>query len=178
MDNLSFWGIFLMFTGIFLLARVILNFNLPLFKILAGMFFVLLGLKIMFGSFSLWPVVAGENEVFFKSVEIDASCELLNNYQLVFAQSVFDLTEMEIPGEITGLTITSVFSGSTVYLPAGFPVKINSEGVFARVQMPGWNLPLFGKGTYRSDDYDPDMPHLDVQVNVVFGNVVFMRKID
>jgi predicted membrane protein len=176
MDNLYFWGIFLVITGVALMARVILKIQFPVAKILAAVFFILLGLKVLSGSLSVWPLGSAENEIFFKTVEIELSGELPPGYQIVFSRTRFDLEKMEMP-EKTGLSINSIFSGSTVYLPSDLPVNIRFQTVFATIRMPGRILPVFGRGYYSSTDFNPDLPHLDISVNVVFGNVTFMRKV-
>ncbi len=176
MDNLYFWGIFLMITGVALMARMIFKFPIPVARILAAAFFLLLGSKIITGSSSVWPLSSAENEIFFKTVEIGASGELAPGYQIVFSRTRFDLEKMEMP-ESAGLSINSIFSGSTVYLPSDLPVNIRVKGIFAKTRMPGYVLPVFGKGHYSSADFNPDLPYLDISVNVVFGNITFMRKI-
>ncbi|MFP4367039.1 MAG: LiaF domain-containing protein [Bacteroidales bacterium] len=175
-DNLSFWGIFLIIAGLALLIRVIFNFDFPVVKIMTGLFFILLGWKIIFGSFFTWPLHAGENEIFFRSLEVDSSIELHRDYQIVFSQATFDFSDMEPPEKITELVINNIFSGTTIYLPADMPVIIKVDAVFAGVKMPGRNSPIFGKGSYRSDNFQPGMPHLNIEADAVFGSITFMHR--
>ena len=174
-NNFSFWGIFLTFIVVSLLIRVILNINFSLPKVLAGLFFVLLGIKIIFGGGTLWPFKTTDNVILFTSDTICVKNEFENIYQLAFSNAVFNL----YPGsgnvnEKTKLRINSVFSGCTVYLPVEFPLIVKVEGVFAGVKLPQRNLPLFGKGSYSTAGLDPEKPHLDITVNVVFGSVTMM----
>lgn len=176
MDNLSFWGLFLIITGIALLARVLFNFDFPLFRVLAGVFLILLGVKIMLGNSQVWPFKTAENEIFFRSAEIGSDGELQDDYQVVFSHASFDLSGIKAAGKTKRLKISTVFSSTTVYLPAGVPLHINVDAVFAGVKMPGRFTPVFGRGTYTSDGFDPGIPHLNIEVSVVFGNVVLMYE--
>ena len=175
-DNLSFWGIILILTGVALLVRVIFNIDFPVLRVLAGLFFILLGIKIILGSSMIWPIKTADNEFFFRSGTIDVSDVPADEYQLVFSRTTFDLREIKRPDQKKDLKINSVFSGCTVYLPVDLPVNIRVDAVFAGVKMPARNTPLFGRGRYSSDDYDPDGPGLDIRVNVVFGSVVLMYR--
>jgi hypothetical protein len=172
-DNFAFWGIFLIMIGFVLLIRVIFNIEFPVLKILTGLFVVLLGLKIMFGNFNLWPLKTGDNEFIFTSAKIESS-ELQRSYQLVFSEGTFSLGDLRITGEKRKLKINSVFSGSTVYLPPDAPVNINVDAVFASVKMPGVNSPVIGRGNYSTEGFDPDLPHLDIVINIVFGSIVLV----
>ncbi|MGF1583988.1 MAG: hypothetical protein ACFCUM_01605 [Bacteroidales bacterium] len=172
-DNFAFWGIFLIIIGFTLLIRVIFNIDFPVMKILAGLFFILLGLKIMFGNFMLWPLESEDNEFIFASAKIESN-ELHPSYQLIFSESRFSLGDLQLSGEKRKLNINSIFSGCTVYLPPDVPVNINVDAVFASVKMPGRNSPVIGKGYYSSEGFDPDLPHLDIVINIVFGSVVLV----
>lgn len=176
MDNIAFWGIFLILAGLALLVKVIFNIEFPLFRVLAGIFLILLGLKIIFGEFILWPFKSGDNEIFFSTEKIYASDAMLEEYHIIFSHTTFDLGEMRYPDMKTDLRFNNIFSGNKVYLPPGIPVKIKVDAVFAGVKMPGRNTPVFGRGTYNSEGFDPDLPHLNITANVVFGNILFMYK--
>jgi predicted membrane protein len=173
MDNFAFWGIFLIIIGFTLLIRVIFNIEFPVFKVLAGLFFVLLGIKIIFGNFNLWPLKTGDNEFIFTSARIESN-ELHRSYHLIFSEGTFSLGNLRLGGKKRELNINSVFSGSTVHLPPDVPVNINVEAVFASVKMPGRNSPVIGRGNYSSEGFDPGLPHLDITVSIVFGSIVLI----
>jgi hypothetical protein len=175
MDNLFFWGILMVFSGAALLARMLVS-GFPAVKVIAGGFLILLGVKIITGGFSIWPLSSGKNEIFFSSFELEVPADLFDDYQMAFSRASFDLAEMEMPEGKTGLSINSVFSSGIVYLPSGVPVDIKVDAVFATVKMPRRNSPHFGRGTYKSADFDPGMPHISIDVNVVFGSIIFMQK--
>ncbi len=158
-----------------MLARILFNLDFSMAKILSGIFFILLGIKVLTSNSFIWPISTSPDEIFFRSVEIDASGELPDKYQLVFSRPVIDLTEMQIE-EMQKLSLNNVFSGTTVFLPSDMLVKIEVDAVFAGVKLPGINLPFFGSGEYMSEDFDPRAPYLYIRVNAVFGNVVFLQK--
>jgi hypothetical protein len=176
MDNFYFTGIFLIIACIALVVRMMFKGDFPLMKILAGVFFILAGVKIFSGNFSTGPENTGNNEVLIGSYDSGNSGKLPGDHQVVFSRTDFDLADMEFPEEKTDFSLNIVFSGSTVYLPPGIPVNIRVEAVFAGVKMPGRNSPLIGRGTYRSENFDPELPHLNIRVNALFGNIVFMHK--
>ncbi len=176
MDNISFWGIFLILLGMALLVRVLLNIDLPVLRILGGLLLILLGVRIIVGGFDIWPFKTSDNEIFFRSEIIDDSIELADEYNLVFSQTTFELGKLDLKEKRKELKINNIFSGCIVYLPENVPVNIIVEAVFAGVKMPTRNTPVFGRGAFRSDEFDPHQPHIDIRVNVVFGSVTLMYE--
>ena len=176
MGILYFLGIFILVSCLLLLIRAVSGIGFPVLKIIALTFFIVLALMVIQVKYSPWPGSSGNNEIFFRSLDVDPSGKLPDAYQLFFSRITFDLDGMEQPGQITDLTINNFFSGNTVYLPSDIPVSIQVDAVFAGVKMPGRNSPMFGRGTYRSEDFDPGKPHMNINASVVFGNIVFMRK--
>lgn len=174
MDNISFWGLFLTLSGITLFIRVVFNLEFPLLRILAGLFFILLGVKIILGPASIWPFKRADNEIIFTRQRIGITGDLPEGFKLAFASATFDLNEMKYPEKTTDMKIDNIFSGCTVYLSRDVPVRLTVDAVFAGVKMPGRNTPVFGRGSYESDDLDPGKPHINIMVNAVFGNVTFM----
>jgi hypothetical protein len=176
-DNFAFWGIFLILSGIALLIRVLFNLEIPVLKVVAGLFFILTGLSIIFGkNNAIWPFKSGENEIIFKTEKINAASGLLPRYNVLFSRTDFDLENIALGEAGRKLTINTVFSGSTLYISSEIPVTINVDAVFAGVKMPGRYSPVFGRGTYTSENFNPGIPHLSIEVNIVFGNVVFIER--
>ena len=177
-DNLSFWGIFLLAGGAVLLLRGVFNFDIPVLKVLAGSFLILLGLRVVFGNYRIWPINAGDNEIFFKSSAIDAGKDLDSNYQLLFSNTSFDLTGLRPSGSGRNIRIVGVFSGSTLLIDPDLPLNIRVDAVFAGVKFPGRNTPVFGRGVYQSANFSREGPYLDITASIVFGNIVVMYKDD
>ena len=44
-----FWGAFLLLLGVALIIKVVFNVDFPVFKVLVGIFLVLIGFKVLFG---------------------------------------------------------------------------------------------------------------------------------
>jgi hypothetical protein len=166
----------LILIGFALLAKVILNIDFPVLKVIIGLFLVLAGIKIMFGDFRLWPLKRAGNEILFRSGKIIPGRDIKPEYQLVFSQATFDLSRLEPAEAMMELSLNSVFSNSTVHLPSGQPVAIRVDAVFASVKMPGRNTPVLGRGHYVSENFDPEAPHLSINVNIVFGSIVLMYE--
>ncbi len=176
MDNLVFWGILLLLSGLILLVRGIFNIDIPVIRTLAGVFMILLGVKLLFGNSLPWPVKTAENEIFFRSETIHAGEKPPQSLQIAFSAVVLHLDRSEHPAEKEEIRINNLFSGSTIYLPADIPISITVDAVFAGVKMPHTNTPLFGRGRFTSDDFDPELPHLAIDANCVFGSVIFLYK--
>ena len=61
-----FWGIILILIGLGIVIRVVFNIDFPVFKFLVAIFFIFLGLRMMFGSFGIVNFhVDSKNDVFF-----------------------------------------------------------------------------------------------------------------
>jgi hypothetical protein len=175
-DSLSFWGILLAFIVVSMLIRVIFNIYFSFPKVLAGLIIILLGIRIIFGGGPLWPFKTSDNVIFFTSDTICVKNEFEDKYQLAFSNAVFNLDSGSSNfTEKSRLRINSVFSACTVYLPEELPAIVKVEGIFAGVKLPQRNLPLFGSGNYSTAGIDPEKPHLDITVNVVFGSVTMMH---
>ncbi len=176
MDNLVFWGIIIVISGAVLLARVIFNLEFPAIRIIAGLFLILAGIMMLLGDGLPWPFKKAENEIFFRSQTIRSGDEPLPDLQIAFSTVVLHIDRVEQPESREEISINNLFSGSTIYLPCDVPLSITVDAVFAGVKMPGTNTPLFGRGMFTSDNFDPDRPHLAIRANCVFGSVTFMYR--
>ncbi len=172
-DNLAFWGIFLALCGGVLLARVIFNLRFPVLRTLAGLLLILTGIRLLSGNPMPWPVKSAENEIFFRTETIRAGDTVPRDLHIVFSNAVVNLENMSWLTAQKEMRINNLFSGSTIYLPEGIPVSVTVDAIFAGVKMPGINTPVFGRGRFMSDDFEPDKPHLLISANSVFGSVTF-----
>ncbi len=175
MNNILFLCILLFLAGIVLLIRILLNVDFALLRVLTGILLILIGVKIIFSAFTR-PFKTGDNEFLFRSETIDVTHNLPGKYQLVLSKINFDLGEAKRRGKKIDMKIRSLFSGSTVYLPDDLPFNIEFNAIFSSVRMPERISAIFGRGSYSSDDFDPDMPHLNLNVKIVFGNVTLMYE--
>ncbi|TVR71510.1 MAG: hypothetical protein EA408_09205 [Marinilabiliales bacterium] len=172
-DNLAFWGIFLVLCGGVLLARVIFNLRFPVLRTIFGLLVILTGIRLLSGNPMPWPVKTAGNEIFFKTETIQAGDTLPGDLHIVFSKAVVILDNLSGLNTKKELRINNLFSASTIYLPEGIPVSVTVDAIFAGVKMPGVNTPVFGRGRFLSDDFESDKPHLLISANSIFGSVTF-----
>jgi len=169
-----FWGSILILIGIALVIKVIFNVDFPVFKILVALFFIYLGLRILFGSFGIFRFETGPNDVLFTQRHYSCPYEY-PEYNVVFGSGVFDFRDVDLSEGSQDIKIGTVFGGSKIRIDRDTPVKINADAVFAGAELPDGNTAVFGSSSYSSDSYDRDSAHLNIKVDVVFGGVQVIR---
>ncbi len=175
MDAGFFWGLFLVVVGITLLLRYVLNIDFPLFKILVGLFFILLGLKIVFGK-SLFNIHSTkENEVIFSEQVIQLTSFEKREYNVVFGKSEIDMTDVTVDKLPARLKVSTVFGSTVIYIPEDLPVEIYTDAVFSNAKLPGGNSSVFGRTSYKSPGLEVGSPSLELKLDVVFGSVTVMK---
>ncbi len=176
MDSGFFWGLFLVIAGLVLMVRYVFNIEFPLFRVLTGLFFILFGLKIIFGqSWFTKPGYLG-NEIIFSEKAIKPISFDKKEYIVVFGKSEIDLTGISVEDLPAKLIVNTVFASSKVYIPEGLPVVIYSDVVFGNAKLPGGNSSIFGREAYRSPGLEKDTPVLEIKLDVVFGSLAVMKK--
>jgi predicted membrane protein len=170
-----FWGAFLLLLGIALIIKVVFQFDFPVFKVLLGIFLVMLGIKVLFGRF----VVPNhhfrpEETIFGERVYSDP--ERGKEYTVLFAKGVYDYTNVDLSKGTFYSKISTVFGGTQIIIPRDVPVRIKADAVFAGAELPDGNSAVFGTSVYESESWSPDSVGIDIKVDVVFGGVQVIRK--
>jgi hypothetical protein len=165
-----FWGALLIFIGLALIIRFVFNVDFPVFKVLFAMFFIYIGLRILFGSFGLFKFETGPDDVLFGEREF---YEPKNNkeYNVVFGKGNFDFTSIDLSEGNVNVKIGTVFAGTEVRINRDMPVKIVADAVFAGAELPDGNTAVFGSSSYQSESFNPDSNHLKIKLDCVFGGV-------
>lgn len=171
-----FWGLFLVLVGLVLLARYVLNIDFPLIKILVGVFFILLGLKILFGKSVFTVINSRDEEVlfserYFKLDEIEK-----REYNVIFGKAELDLSKLEVEQSPARLKVSTVFGSTVIYLPGDLPVAIYNDAVFSNAKLPGGNSSIFGRTSYKTPGLEEGVPYLELKLDVVFGSVSVMVR--
>jgi predicted membrane protein len=176
MDSGLFWGLLLIVLGSILILRVVLHVDLPIFKILVAFVFIFIGLRILFGNFSVTDKRPGKCDAVFSNTSVNNIDKENNEYNIVFGKGVFDFRSVNFEqlGNVN-IKIDNVFSGSEIYLPQSIPVKIDAESVFGGVELPGGNAVAFGNNTYTSPDFDANSKFIYMKIECVFGGVKVIR---
>ncbi len=173
----TFWGLFLILVGIALLLKVIFKIDIPVFKIVLASFFILLGIRILFGNFNLHRFKTSGNDALFSEIKVTSENFNYPEYNMIFGKGTFDLRDLDIQKTGTKyVKIDIVFGGVEIVLNQDTPVKITTESVFAGGKLPDGNSTAFGTSTYISPNYDPVKPHLNMRIEMVFGGIDIKRN--
>jgi predicted membrane protein len=170
-----FWGALLILIGLALIIRYVFNVDFPVFKVLFALFFIYIGLRILFGSFGFLRFESRPDDVIFSEREF---YEPTNNkeYNVVFGQGNFDFTKVDLSRGNVNVKIGTVFGGTKLKIDRDMPVRIVADAVFAGAEMPDGNTAVFGTSTYESESFHPDSNHLKIKLDVVFGGVEIRRE--
>jgi predicted membrane protein len=170
-----FWGALLIFIGLALIIRFVFNVEFPVFKVLFALFFIYLGLRILFGSFGLFRFETGPDDVIFSEREFYQP-ENNREYNVVFGKGNFDFTNVDLSGGNVYVKIGTVFGASEILIDRDMPVIINADAVFSGAELPNGNTAVFGSTAYQSETFNPDSNHLKIKLDVVFGGVQIKRQ--
>ena len=170
-----FWGAFLLLLGIALIIKVVFNIDFPVFKVLVGIFLVLLGFKILFGRSFIAQHHFEPEETIFSERTYD-NPESGKEYTVLFAKGVYDFTNVDLSKGSFRAKISTVFGGSQIIIPRDAPVRIKADAVFAGAELPDENTAVFGTTVYESENWSPDSASIDIKVDVVFGGVQVVRR--
>ena len=173
MGSTLFWGLLLVVIGLSLIFKIVFNIDFPLLKIIIAFAFIFLGIKMLFGSFgSSDRLKEGENEsdVFFKEKRYD-NFNKHKDYNVIFGKGVYDFREYDLENDARKIKISSVFGSADIKLNKDLPVKIKVDAAFAGAQLPNGNSAVFGTSVYESPELNPNLPFLEIKIDVVFGGV-------
>lgn len=179
--NYMIWGLAIIAVGICVLLGAVFGINIPIFKILFGLFLVYLGLKVIFGAFS-WNFnfqaerrSSDHEAVFSKSQFQFPNAKDAKEYVTVFGSSELDLSTLGTT-DIQSLETVTVFGESEIFVKKGTPLRIESNTVFAKSELPGKNISAFGQFFYATPGLKDGEPALELKATVVFGSLKVTEK--
>jgi predicted membrane protein len=170
-----FWGAFLLLLGIALIIKVVFQIDFPVFKVLVGIFLILLGFKVLFGRFVVPSHHFDPEETIFNE-RVYNEPEPGKEYTVLFGKGVYDYTDVDLSKGSFRSKISTVFGGCQVIIPRDVPVRIKADAVFAGAELPDGNTAVFGSSEYMSDNWSAGTPGIDIKVDVVFGGVQVILK--
>ena len=170
-----FWGAFLLLLGIALVIKVVFNIDFPVFKVLVGIFLILLGVKILLGRSFISPNHFKPEETIFHERVYDHP-ESGKEYTVLFAKGVYDFTNVDLSNGNYHAKISTVFGGAQVIIPRDKPVRISADAVFAGAELPDGNTAVFGSSVYESTSFSSDTAAIIIKVDVVFGGVQVIER--
>lgn len=170
-----FWGAFLLLLGVALIIKVIFNVDFPVFKVVVGIFLVMLGIKVLFGKTFISSHNFKAEETIFNERVYD-NPESGKEYSVVFGKGVYDFTNVDLDQGSFRVKVSTVFGGTQIIVPADKPVRVQAEAVFAGAELPGGNNAVFGTSIFESASWTPDTASIDIKVEVVFGGVQVIQR--
>lgn len=170
-----FWGAFLLLLGIALIIKVVFQVDFPVFKVVVGIFLVLLGFKVLFGRTVFQNHHFEPEETIFSDKTYD-NPESNKEYTVLFGKGVYDFTGVDLSNGSFHTKISTVFGGTQIIVPREAPVRITADAVFAGAELPDNNTAVFGSSVYESDNWRPDSASINIKVDVVFGGVQVIRR--
>lgn len=170
-----FWGAFLLILGIALIIKVVFNVDFPVFKVIVGIFLILLGIKILFGRF-VAPSHNFDSEDTIFNEKVYDNPESGKEYTVLFGKGVYDFTGVDLSKGSFNTKVSTVFGGTQIIIPRDKPVKIKADAVFAGAELPEGNTAVFGTTVFESDSWSSDSAGIYIKLEVVFGGVQVIRR--
>lgn len=178
--NSMVWGTVIIVIGLSVLLGAVFGINIPVFKILLGLLLVYMGIKVIFGSFS-FNLEMDKRSTDHEAVMSKSQFQYPNSknskeYVTVFGNSSLDLTSITDPAPTETLDLVTVFGESVVYVKKGQALRIESNTVLGKAELPGKNISAFGKFEYQTPNLAVTDPALNLKVVAVFGSVRIVEK--
>jgi len=161
--SLIFWAILCVLAGIVLLLRQFTPATFSPFKVIGGLFILLLGISLLI---TPKPSSSTPEQVVFDqgSAVIAADGE----HSCVFGQSTVDLTNTQ-PG--SKLKINCVFGQCDVKLPQNTAVEVKASCAFGSISGDGIAIAM-GEGKH---SYPGEGKAIELELNTAFGQITLIR---
>jgi hypothetical protein len=161
----------LIFGVIIILIGLGIIFKLPIFRILIGALLLFLGIKVIFGGFSLGLSKWSKTDAIFTETLFTAENLSKNEYNVVFAKGVFDMRNIDLNKTPKNIKLNTIFAASEIILNPDIPCKITINSAFAGANLPNGNSIAFGTLSYMCKNYNADTLFLELNADVVFGSL-------
>ncbi|MGE3063456.1 MAG: hypothetical protein AB7T10_07485 [bacterium] len=163
-----FWGVILISAGVLMVIKNLLHLNIPIFKLLLGIFFVYLGISMLAGGFSH----SEEKEIIFSSGTMTVSGEQ-DDYNVIFGTGTVDFTSLTPCDTVRTYKVNVIFSSAEIIINPSIPVEIKSSAVFASAQLSDSKRVSFGSKDYATAP-DSLSKTVIIEANAVFGSIDVM----
>lgn len=157
-------GIILLAVGIILLLANFLGIKINLFRLFPGIILLILGIMVLFGQ------LGSKDETIFDRKKIDIR-EPFKEKNIIFAEGIIDLNDLDLLKENKKIVLNVVFATSQIILNQSIPTIIHANTVFGNLQLPGQSINIFGSTEYKSTDLKTGEPYLEIETDVVFGQL-------
>lgn len=166
-----FWGVLLIILGLCAIFKTIFHINISLFRIGFALLIIYIGLSMLFKE-SPWR--AERNTVLFDNRVLVLEEE--DEYNVIFGRGLFDLTTLPSDNRARRITLNVVFGEGVIKIKRDAPLTIKVNSVFSGARLPDGNRITMGEYIYRSGEKTENKERVLVEVNVVFGSLVFNEE--
>lgn len=170
-----FLGALLVLLGLSLILKVAFNIDIPLARIIIGLFLVYLGIRLFIGKdFGLIPHHASESTVVFGQKTF-SKITGDGEYHVVFGKGIIDLRNVDpADSQKIRIRLNTVFGSSDVLYSDSIPLKIKATAAFAGVKLPNGDTESFGTFEFKTEQ-SHKMPLVIIESNTVFGGTLYRR---
>lgn len=180
-----FWGILFLLIGASIILNHVFGIDLPIFRIVFGLWLVYLGVKILFGGFGInfsANKIKTDSEILFIEGQFEYPPKDVKKmksnsdeeYVTIFGKSSIDLTQLEKDKKIE-VEFSTVFGKTEILVPAGRSVKLVSDVVFGSIDFPNRNSSAFGKTVFQTEPFN-DSDAIIIHADAVFGQINITPK--
>ena len=175
-----FWAVFFIAVGIILLVQHVFKIDLPIIKILFGLFLIYMGVKVLASSFNVKvrgftvdKISTDSKAVFSNSnFKVKGNAGYTNeSFTSVFGSSVLDMTGLTEEDLKKDYKIENAFGKTTVTTDADTPIIAWVESGFASVEIRDQKISSFGEAEIKTSNYDATKPALKLKIEAAFGSV-------
>jgi predicted membrane protein len=165
-----FWGVFLIVFGLAIIIRMVFHINIPLFRLAIAFLLIYAGFSMLMCSNG---VKRGHQNLHFNETQQKIT-QPHEDFNTLFSRTTIDLSNANFPDGKA--TINTVFGSSILVIGADQPIKIHINSAFAGAKIPDGNTITLGNYTYKSPKIKEGQPFLEVEANVIFGELQIISK--
>lgn len=170
-----FWGVFLILIGLSIIVKILFNIDIPVFRIVIGLFLVYFGLQVIFGSNFLLRRRGRRTKIKSEHYKEYNFQKRSNEYNVVFGRGEIDLTDRINLTSNEYVEINVVFGSALIYIDPKTPTQIEVTTVFGSADLPGRKSAAIGQEKYRTGD-DTAGKLLFIDISSVFAGVEVIER--
>jgi hypothetical protein len=163
-----FWGVVLIALGVWLLVRKSIPVHIPVVRILVGVLFVYVGIRVL-----VWgPSIRQKNTAVFSQTSITADrADRENEYNVIFGSGDVDLRPLSAAERSVGAQVNVIFGSAVLHLDPSVPARVHMSAAFGSIHTPDGRTVSFGDSIYATPAWKAGAPALDVRAAAVFGSL-------
>ncbi len=164
-----FWGLFFILIGLALIIKFVFDLDIPVLRIALALFLILFGIRLLIRNRWEFGPSGNPQNIIFRETTIRGKNLSESEYNVIFGQAVFDLTDIDSTSLPKTLKINTIFGFTVVKAKEDLPLKISGDAVFAGAKLSAGNETVFGEFSYTSRAYHPGKDHLQLETDVIFA---------